>query len=85
MLVNARINPNGLVSMFELLLSLQRSSPGALESWFSTHPTTQDRIQHTRSVIARVPAAQLRNLSSSSSAYNSMKSRLRSLPAAPRS
>jgi predicted Zn-dependent protease len=85
MLVAAGINPNGLVTMFELLTSLQRRSPSALEAWFSTHPTTQDRINHTRSVIARYNASQLRGLSSSSSGYNSLKSRLRSLPAAPRS
>lgn len=85
MMIAAGINPNGLVTMFELLVSLQNRSPGLLESWFSTHPTTQDRIEHTRAVIARYPASQLRGLSSSSSGYNSLKSRLRSLPAAPRS
>jgi predicted Zn-dependent protease len=84
MMIAAGINPNGLVSMFELLTSLQKRQPSALETWFSTHPTTQDRIQHTRSVIARYPASRLRNLQTSSSAYNSMKARLRSLPAAPR-
>ncbi|HEX6064135.1 MAG TPA: M48 family metallopeptidase [Longimicrobiales bacterium] len=85
MLIAAGIHPNGLVSMFELLVSMQNRSPSTMESWFSTHPTTRDRIQHTRSVIGRYSAAQLRNLATSSSSYNSMKSRLRALPAAPRS
>ena len=85
MLIAARINPNGMVNMFELLLSLQSRQPSVIEGWFSTHPTTRDRINHTRSVIARYNASQLRGLTSSSSSYNTLKSRLRSLPAAPRS
>lgn len=85
MMIAAGIHPNGLVSMFELLVSMQNRSPSAMESWFSTHPTTRDRIQHTRAVISRYSAAQLRNLATSSNSYNSMKSRLRALPAAPRS
>jgi predicted Zn-dependent protease len=85
MMIAAGIHPNGLVTMFELLVSLQNRSPSLMESWFSTHPTTQDRIQHTRAVIARYPASRLRNLSTSSSGYNTLKSRLRALPAAPRS
>jgi predicted Zn-dependent protease len=84
MMVAARINPNGLVSMFQLLIAEQRRSPSALESWFSTHPTTQDRIQHTQQLIARVPQSQMSGLTTNTTAYNNLKSRLRALPAAPR-
>jgi predicted Zn-dependent protease len=84
MLLAARIDPRGMVSMFQLLISEQQRSPSAFEQWFSTHPTTQDRIAHTQQVINRIPAASLRNLSTSSSGYNTLKSRLRALPAAPR-
>jgi beta-barrel assembly-enhancing protease len=85
MMVAAGINPNGLITMFQLLIAEQRRSPSALEQWFSTHPTTQDRIEHTQQIIARVPASQMRNLSSNTTAYSNLKSRLRSLPAAARS
>jgi predicted Zn-dependent protease len=84
LLVRSGINPNGLVTMFQKLLSLQRSSPSALTQWFSTHPTNQERINHTRAVINRMSASQLRRLSSDTQAFQSMKARLRSLPAAPR-
>jgi predicted Zn-dependent protease len=84
MMVAARINPNGLISMFQLLIAEQRRSPSALEQWFSTHPTTQDRIQHTQQVISRVPSSQMSGLTTNTTAYNNLKSRLRSLPAAPR-
>lgn len=84
MMLSARVNPNGLVTMFEKLMAEQRSSPSRVEQWFSTHPTTQDRIQLTRENIQRVPAAQMSGTTSSSSTYDQLKSRLRSLPAAPR-
>ena len=84
MMLAARINPNGMVTMFQLLIDTQRRSPSAMEQWFSTHPTTQDRIQHTQRIIAQVPSSQLRNTTTTTNAYNSFRSRLRSLPAAPR-
>jgi predicted Zn-dependent protease len=84
MLLGARINPQGMVTMFQLLIEQQRRSPGVFEQWFSTHPTTQDRINNTQRMIAQYPAAQMRNLTTNTSAYSSFKSRLRSLPAAPR-
>ena len=71
--------------MFQKMMELQRSQPSALTQWFSTHPTNQSRIAHTQSVIAAVPASQRRRLTSDSQAFQSMKARLRSLPAAPRS
>jgi predicted Zn-dependent protease len=85
MLLASRIDPRGMVSMFQLLISEQRRQPSAFEQWFSTHPTTQDRIDNTQRMINQIPAANLRNLSTSSNAYNTLKSRLRALPAAPRS
>lgn len=80
MLLAARINPNGLVSMFQLLMQLQRSQPSKLEQWFSTHPTNEERIQNTRRIIAQVPASQMRNLTTNTQAYESFKARVRSLP-----
>ena len=84
MLLAARINPNGMVTMFQLLIEQQRRSPSALEQWFSTHPTTHDRIEHTQRLIAQIPSSQMRNLTTTTNSYNSFKARLRSLPPAPR-
>ena len=84
MMIAARVHPRGLITMFETLLREQRSSPGAVAQWFSTHPTTEDRIEQTRRAIAQIPAAQLNGLTTTSGGYNSLKSRLRQLPAAPR-
>ena len=81
LMVSARIHPAGLVTMFERLMAEQRRSPSSVETWFSTHPTTQDRINTTRAALNRYSASQLRGMRTSSSEYNTLKSRLRQLPA----
>jgi predicted Zn-dependent protease len=83
LMVSSRINANGLVTMFQRLMSMQRSSPSALTQWFSTHPTTDERINATRAAIARTPGAQ--SGTSDTQEFQSIKARLRSMPAAPRS
>ena len=80
LLVSAGISPDGLPTFFNVLLSDQQRSPSAVEQWFSTHPLTQDRIQQTQAMVSQVPAATRRNLRTTDSGYNSMKSRLASLP-----
>lgn len=85
MLLATRVHPRGLITMFETLMREQRSSPSSVAQWFSTHPTTEERIEQTRRAIAQIPAAQLNGLTTTSTTYNSLKARLRQLPAAPRS
>jgi predicted Zn-dependent protease len=83
LMLAARVDPRGLVSMFNKLMAEQRRSPTRVEQWFSTHPTTRDRVASTQARISRLPASQLRGLSTSSSSFSQLKSRLRQLPAAP--
>ena len=80
LMLSARVNPNGLVTMFQKLMAEQQTQPSRVATWFSTHPTTQDRVEETRRNIARVPAQQLSGLRTSSSTYEQLKSRLRQLP-----
>ena len=82
LLLAARIHPRGLVTMFQKLLAEQDRNPSAVAQWFSTHPTTQDRIAATQASISRLNVSQLRNLQTTSSTYNTLKSRLRQLPRA---
>jgi predicted Zn-dependent protease len=83
LLISSGIHPNGLVTMFETLLAEQQRSPSSVGQWFSTHPTTRDRITATRSEINRFGSSRLRGLRTTSSQYNSLKARLRQMPAAP--
>jgi predicted Zn-dependent protease len=83
LLVNSGITPQGLPSFFGVLLSEQQRRPTAVEQWFSTHPTTSDRVQATQGLIAQVPASRLRGLRSNDTGYSTMKSRLGRYAAPP--
>ena len=52
-----------------------------MEQWFSTHPTTQERVNNTRAIIAQTPGAQGGNLTTDTRAFQSFRSRVASLPA----
>jgi predicted Zn-dependent protease len=55
-MVAAGYNPNGMVTMFQKLLALEKGSPNAVEKFFLDHPVTQDRINDVSSRIARMGA-----------------------------
>ena len=76
----AGINPQGIVTMFQKLMSERRTRPGAVEGWFSTHPLEEDRIAATQATINQLPAAQ-RSLTRNTSNYNTFVARVRALPA----
>jgi predicted Zn-dependent protease len=80
-MVRAGYNPNGMATFFEELLSMQQRQPSRVEQWFSTHPTTQERVNNTRAIIARTPGAQGGNLTMDTRAFQSFRSRVASLPA----
>jgi predicted Zn-dependent protease len=80
-MVRAGYNPNGMATFFEELLSMQQRQPSRVEQWFSTHPTTQERVTNTRAIIARTPGAQGGNLTTDNRAFQNFRSRVASLPA----
>ncbi|HEU0077593.1 MAG TPA: M48 family metallopeptidase [Longimicrobiaceae bacterium] len=80
-MTRAGYNPQGMVSFFEKLLSERQRNPSRLEQWFATHPLTEERIQITSRAVAAIPAATRRNLNTDTRAFQSFKSRVRSLPA----
>jgi predicted Zn-dependent protease len=81
-LMASGIHPSGLVSMFETLMAERQRNPGSVEQWFSTHPTTEERISTTRQAIASLPAGSLAGLSTTNEAYSSFRSRVSSLASA---
>jgi predicted Zn-dependent protease len=52
-LTRAGYDPNALPSFFEKLAKMQGSSPGALASFFASHPDPADRAKTARTTIAR--------------------------------
>ncbi len=75
-LMAAGIHPQGLVTMFEKLLAESRRNPSAVERWFSTHPTTQERIDNVSVAISRLPAGSLQGLNTNTQAYSDFRSRV---------
>ena len=53
-LYSAGYDPNGAISIFEKLESLQRKQPGTVARIFSTHPMDATRIQKTEEEIGRI-------------------------------
>lgn len=82
----ANINPLGLKREFETLEQLQKSEPSKVELWFSSHPATSERLQNVDRYISEVPGAEAasRNGRTDLSSYNTLRSRLRAMPPAPK-
>lgn len=81
----AGYSPEGLVTFFQKLLAMRQGSPGEVAQWFATHPTEEQRIQATQSLINQeVPRATLRRLTTDTRAFESFKARMARYPAAPR-
>jgi beta-barrel assembly-enhancing protease len=82
-LIAAGINPNGLVTMFQKLLEDQQRRPSAVEQWFSTHPTTQERIAAINAMIQQQPASRLQGLRSNTDQFTAFQQRMRQFRAPP--
>ncbi len=54
MLLQAKIDPQGMLAFFEMLQQEKLELPDTLE-YLSTHPTTQDRIDHLRTLARQQP------------------------------
>lgn len=83
--MNAGISPEGMLSFFQKLLAEEQQSGGSNTiSWFDSHPGTQDRIADIQRMLGQVPQSQLRNLTTDTQAFQTMKRRVMSLPPAPK-
>jgi predicted Zn-dependent protease len=81
--VRAGISPVGMVTMFRKLLDERKSRPGAVESWFLTHPLEEERITAVQAQINQLTPGQLAQLGTDTRNFHSFKSRLQSLPPSP--
>jgi predicted Zn-dependent protease len=70
-------DPAGMEAMFQNLLALRQSRPGAIEQFFASHPLTEERIQNTRSEISKLSPRG--DLVMDTSAYHQFRDRIASL------
>jgi predicted Zn-dependent protease len=83
--INAGISPRGMLTFFQKLLAQEQQSGGGgnASAWFADHPGTQDRIADIQRMLNE-NANRIGGLRTDSQGFQSMKARLRQLPAAPR-
>jgi predicted Zn-dependent protease len=81
----AGYDPNGAISIFEKIQSLQKRQPGTLARVFSTHPMDADRIEKAEKEIGRILPARDEYIVNTSE-YRAIRERLITLkrPAAGR-
>lgn len=82
-MIRAGIDPNGVPEMFEILMAERERSPGAVDAWFSTHPTEESRIAESRQMIQKYDPLILEGLTRDSQNFQAFRQRLRSLPPSP--
>jgi predicted Zn-dependent protease len=83
-MVRSGINPNGMVTFFQKLMTEQTRNPSRVEQWFSTHPLTQERVNNTRAAIQATPGASNARLATDTREFQNFRARVRSLTPAPR-
>jgi predicted Zn-dependent protease len=77
-MVKAGYSPKGMVGLMEMLQSLSKSKPGAIELMFATHPMSDERYQ-TAVKNSRTKYAPAQNLSLNRERYMDHTARLRTM------
>jgi len=77
-LIAAGYHPEGMVTFFEELLREQQRTPTAVEQWFSSHPTSQERIDNARLALQQSGAGG--SLVRDTPEYQRFRARVRAIP-----
>ena len=81
--VRAGVSPEGIPAMFQTMLSMRRSEPGLVQTFFGSHPVEEDRIATTRRLVESVDPSIRGTLERDDADFQAMKRRLASLPKSP--
>jgi predicted Zn-dependent protease len=83
-LIATGIDPNGMVRLFEGLMTEEREDPHRSDlEWFSSHPNTASRLQATETTIAQAMPHPVPRLASDNASYPLFLARMQMLPPAP--
>lgn len=74
----AGYDPEGVATFFEDMLKQQESQPGLLDTWFASHPTSQERVQNARTMIATLKVDRA-GLTDDTPEYQAFRKRVRQL------
>jgi predicted Zn-dependent protease len=81
--VRAGIDPEGVPQFFERLLNAREYQPGRVESWFTSHPLEEARIDAARRLIQRLPEEVLAATRNDAADYPRFLARVAALPPSP--
>jgi beta-barrel assembly-enhancing protease len=79
----AGYNPQGMITMFQRLMSENNSRPGTLTQYFSTHPLTQERIANVQAQINATPEARASTLRTDTREFQAFRARVRTITPIP--
>jgi predicted Zn-dependent protease len=82
--VRAGIDPEGLPAFFEKLFEEQKRQPSLVETFFSTHPSDESRVAHTRKQIAGLKLDPKKELRRDTPDFHAIQERVRAWPAPPK-
>ena len=80
-LVAAGYHPEGMATFFEELLAAQRRQPGRFETWFSSHPTSEERVQNARAAIRTLGPLDEQRLARDTPEYQRFRARVQAVGA----
>ena len=81
-LERAGYDPEGIATMFSVLLRAREQRPDIVAGWFASHPLEETRITAVRQVIAATGVATA-GLTRDDAAFHEFQERVRALPPSP--
>jgi predicted Zn-dependent protease len=82
-LATAGYHPEGMATFFEELLREQARQPTVVDQWFSTHPTSEERVRNARQMIQALGPLDESRLARDTPEYQRFRARVRQLGTAP--
>ncbi len=74
------IDPEGIPSLFDVLMQQRRTEPSIVDGWFSTHPLEESRIENARALIEQSGADGVGGLLQNLPSFIEFKRRVEALP-----
>ena len=72
----AGIDPEGIPSLFRVLLAAREHQPGLVQTFFASHPLEEDRIGQTQRLVEQIDPVVERSLARDEEEFQLMKKRL---------
>ncbi|HEX5581791.1 MAG TPA: M48 family metallopeptidase [Gemmatimonadaceae bacterium] len=82
-LQRAGIDPEGVPRFFERLLQARERDPLTVETWFSSHPLEESRVDASRALVNSISPSELEGLVQDDAAYQAFRRRVAALPPPP--